>query len=92
MNILGDITKVLQVTEAKLSGLDVLIGMDVIGDGDFAISHNHKTNDTILSYRTPSVGKIDFVEQAKANRSERRKNSKKNKTERQNRKKARRNK
>lgn len=62
----------------------MLIGMDVIGDGDFAISTDPKSGDMYLSYRVPSQGKIDFVErsnqlknQARANL--RKKNRKKKK-------------
>ena len=51
------------VTEGTISdGFDVLIGMDIIGAGDFAVSQNNgKTN---MSYRVPSVECIDFVQQA----------------------------
>jgi len=51
-----------RVTECKqLSGTDdlgMLIGMDVIGIGDFVVT-NDKT--TVLSYRCPSHKTIDFV-------------------------------
>ncbi len=94
MRILGDIVKVVNVTEADLNGADALIGMDIIGDGDFAISTDTKTGDMNVSYRTPSQGKIDFVEMAnKQNNSVAHKsNTAKNKQERQNKKKARKNK
>lgn len=40
----------------------VLIGMDIIGMGDFAVTNiNEKT---ILSFRIPSVREIDFVPEA----------------------------
>ena len=40
-------------------GCDILIGMDVISRGDFAISH--KDGNTVFSFRTPSAEKIDFT-------------------------------
>jgi predicted aspartyl protease len=43
---------------------DILIGMDVIGCGDFAVTH--KDNKTVFSFRCPSVAKIDFVQENKA--------------------------
>lgn len=51
------------VSEVDLTGTDVLIGMDVIGSGDFVIT-NYEGR-TVFSYRTPSAGKIDFVEEIK---------------------------
>lgn len=47
-------------------GTDVLIGMDIINQGDFAIT-NHGGN-TVFTFRCPSSGKIDFVEEQKAGR------------------------
>ncbi len=47
------------VTEGKLGdGIDVLIGMDIITMGDFAVSNFN--NITTFSFRVPSVGLIDF--------------------------------
>ena len=40
--------------------IEMLIGMDVISRGDFAISNFN--GDTVMSFRIPSVQKIDFVE------------------------------
>jgi len=37
----------------------MLIGMDIIGIGDFAVSNYN--NKTIFSFRYPSKHKIDFV-------------------------------
>ena len=56
-----------RVTEGELSGGDVLIGMDIIGMGDFSVT-NHKGK-TVFSFRVPSVSKIDFVAEAKAQQS-----------------------
>lgn len=50
----------LQVTKAKLgANADVLIGMDIISQGDFAVTN--KGGNTIFSYRFPSAVHIDFV-------------------------------
>jgi len=48
-----------QVTGAKLNGCDMLIGMDIITLGDFAIT-NHNGN-TVCSFRLPSSEEIDFI-------------------------------
>jgi uncharacterized protein YchJ len=54
----------LRVTEAKISGADVLLGMDIIVNGDFAVTnYGGKTN---LSFRMPSIECIDFVKQKPA--------------------------
>ncbi|MDO5331456.1 MAG: retroviral-like aspartic protease family protein [Bacillota bacterium] len=45
--------------ELDNAGFDVLIGMDIIGCGDFAVSNYN--NQTSFTYRIPSVGLIDFV-------------------------------
>ena len=51
----------LKVTECDsvLSNSDMLIGMDVIGIGDFAVTH--KGGKTVMSYVYPSIKTIDFV-------------------------------
>ena len=50
----------LKVTEGDFGG-DVLIGMDLIGHGDFAVSnYNGKTT---MTFRTPSAKKIDFYKE-----------------------------
>ena len=48
-----------RVTEGTLSGTDVLIGMDIIGAGDLAITN--KDSKTNLSFRVPSIEVINFV-------------------------------
>lgn len=51
----------IRVTEAVLFDADVLVGMDVIANGDFAVTnHLGKTN---MSFRIPSLECIDFVKQ-----------------------------
>ena len=53
---------------ALLSGDDVLIGMDVISIGDFAVTNYD--NATMFSFRSPSAGHIDFVAQAEGDEAE----------------------
>lgn len=48
----------LKVTKAKLLGFDVLIGMDVMGAGDFAITNFDEKS--VMTFRVPSKGVIDF--------------------------------
>jgi uncharacterized protein YchJ len=51
----------IRVSQAILVDADVLIGMDVIANGDFAVtSYMGKTH---MSFRMPSVECIDFVKQ-----------------------------
>ena len=49
----------IEVAEAQLRGADVLIGMNVIGLGDFAITN--KNNRTVFTFRVPSIARYDFV-------------------------------
>ena len=52
------------VTEGDIAGdVDVLIGMDIIALGDFAVT-NHQ-GETAFSFRTPSKERIDFVKEHK---------------------------
>lgn len=52
------------VTEGIIAdNVDVLIGMDIISQGDFVITN--KDNKTTFSFRCPSIERIDFVKQAK---------------------------
>lgn len=48
------------VIQLELKGADVLIGMDIISQGDFAVTH--KKGKTVLSFRIPSTECIDFTE------------------------------
>ena len=54
--------KSLRVTETQLLAgpFDVLIGMDIINIGDFAVSNLE--NKTSFTFRVPSCEKFDFVE------------------------------
>lgn len=53
----------IHVTEGNISNADILIGMDIIGGGDFAVSnYNGKT---IFTYRHPSVEDLDFAKATK---------------------------
>ena len=54
------------VSMATLGDADILIGMDVIGRGDFAVSNFG--GETRFSFRFPSIGHIDFVEEAREGR------------------------
>ena len=52
----------LMVAEATVtSDAEILIGMDIIGSGDFAVTN--KDGKTVFSFRMPSVECIDFVKQ-----------------------------
>lgn len=48
-----------KVTKGLIADCDVLIGMDIIGGGDFAISHRDGL--TTFSFRLPSLSIIDFA-------------------------------
>jgi len=49
-----------RVIKGKLPGnVDLLIGMDIIGSGDFAVTNFE--GKTVFSYRAPSIECIDFV-------------------------------
>ncbi|MDR1526281.1 MAG: retroviral-like aspartic protease family protein [Dysgonamonadaceae bacterium] len=51
----------LLVTEGQLSDTDVLIGMDIISEGDFAVTSSD--GDTKMSFQVPSTHEIDFVQE-----------------------------
>ena len=57
----------LPVILGDLPGFDMLIGMDIIGLGDFAITHPE--GDTKFSFRIPSQADIDFVRDDNSERS-----------------------
>jgi len=40
-------------------GIDVIVGMDILGTGDFAVTHHQGR--TTFSFRVPSHDEIDFV-------------------------------
>jgi len=48
---------------ALLGGIDVLIGMDILGLGDFAVTH--QDGKTVFSFCVPSRKHIDFVAEIK---------------------------
>lgn len=57
----------LRVARGSMAGdSDVLVGMDIISAGDFAVTN--KDGKTTFSFRTPSVERIDFVEQQRSMR------------------------
>ena len=51
--------KGVQVSRGGFSGGDVLVGMDIINSGDFAITHAN--NETRFTFQVPSQADIDFV-------------------------------
>jgi len=52
----------LRMIEGIIAGdAEVLIGMDIISQGDFAVTN--KDGKTTFSYRWPSIERIDFVKQ-----------------------------
>jgi hypothetical protein len=53
----------IRVSEGKPTGGDVLIGMDIIGTGDFAVTNLGGV--TKFSFRYPSVEHIDFFQESK---------------------------
>ena len=54
------------ISSGKLGpGIDILIGMDIITLGDFAITNYN--NKTVFSFRFPSCEVIDFVKNKKVN-------------------------
>jgi len=54
----------IKVTKGNLTGNDMLIGMDIISQGDFAITYNG--GHTTFSFRSPSLTEIDFVKEKPA--------------------------
>lgn len=46
------------VAGTKLTGFDILIGMDIINRGDFAVSN--RNGKTMFSFRIPSMTDFDF--------------------------------
>lgn len=53
----------IKVSKLPVGGADVLIGMDIISLGDFAVTN--KEGKTTFSFRIPPVERIDFVESSK---------------------------
>ena len=51
-------------TEIGDQGIDLLIGMDIISMGDFAVS-NH-AGKLVFTFRVPSIKTTDYVAEAKA--------------------------
>lgn len=54
----------LSVLEGDLHGCDALIGMDIITQGDFALTH--RDGKTVFSFQIPSTHLYDFVKQGAA--------------------------
>lgn len=49
------------VTKGQIGSVDVLIGMDLINKGDFALTH--EGGNTVFSFRYPSLATIDFQDE-----------------------------
>ena len=60
----GVILMGVRVAEGSLADADMLIGMDIIGIGDFVVT-NHQGK-TCFSFRVPSCEEIDFIPGANA--------------------------
>ena len=54
----GVLAKYTTVVESPMVLYDLLIGMDVISEGDFVLSHD--SGNTVFSFRYPSEGEIKF--------------------------------
>lgn len=48
-----------RVSDADIHGCDVLVGMDIIGSGDFAVTHRH--GKTWMTFQVPSTHATDYV-------------------------------
>ena len=77
----------LRVTLGALRGADVLIGMDIIGAGDFAVTH--QGGQTKFSFRFPPQADIDFVIETRQAKIQRKQTNPSNQTRARNRKKRR---
>lgn len=53
------IFQLLKVTEGIFNDFDILIGMDIITNGDFSITN--LASKTTFSFRVPSINEIDFL-------------------------------
>lgn len=58
-----------RVTKGRLKDADMLIGMNIINRGDFAVTNYNGI--TKFSFRVPSAGGIDFVADMRATRVQR---------------------
>jgi len=57
----GILVQKIRVSEGILTGCDMLIGMDIINLGDFALTH--KDGKTVFSFQIPATHEYDFVKQ-----------------------------
>jgi len=53
-----------RVAKGQMVGGDILIGMSIINQGDFAITNKDGT--TMFSFRIPSIAQYDFVKEHNA--------------------------
>lgn len=55
----------IKVSRGDIFGADMLVGMDIISRGDFAVTTN--AGRTVFSFRMPSLTQIDFIHRAEPN-------------------------
>jgi len=65
----------IRVTEGHLNGFGVLIGMDIINLGDFALTH--REGKTVFSFQIPATHEYDFVKQIQQGVGQKKKGKKK---------------
>lgn len=58
----GVVVQNVPVSQSEFAGGDVLVGMDIINTGDFAITHPN--GQTKFTFRIPPQADIDFVDDA----------------------------
>ena len=73
----------IRVVDMEVPSTDILIGMDIINKGDFAVTH--KKGFTCMTFQIPSYHNIDFVEEIKKERQKiKDRNARKNARQRKN--------
>ena len=65
---------------SNMTGTEVLIGMDIISLGDFAVTNLN--NKTWFTFRMPSVARLDFVKEIRKESSKKQKDTLKVKAKR----------
>src|SRR5260221_504702 len=68
-NVCLGFVKIAEVPRISGDNADILIGMDIIGSGDFSVYCEE--GKTVMTYRLPSVGGVDFCMEADRIRSQR---------------------
>lgn len=78
----GVVFSPIRVIDAEILGADILIGMDVINNGDLAITNRNGA--TWMTFQLPPYHRIDFVEQINSEREKLKAKRKRKKTLRKN--------